>query len=509
MDFLNLVKNELDNEKCYSENGAIQYQTSGKKLLDMFFNITTYRNMETSKIINDFINVYAENPELAIKFLFYVGDIRQGLGERRFFQTILNWLGNSHLGITKNIVKYIGEYNRYDSLLFLLDTKSEVYALEEIKEQLALDLNNVDQNKSISLLAKWLPSINTSSKLSVKQAKKIAKYLHLSEKDYRLILSKLRKYLDVVEKKMSNNDWSKIDYTKVPSKANLLYKNCFLKHDANRLKEYIDNLANGKTTINSSVCFPHDIVHKYCQNLEYKYGQLDSSGISLKFDQVIESMWSNLKNTVNSNKSNNILVVRDGSGSMCDKVDNKSSVTAKDVATALSIYFSERQSGQFKNKFITFSNKPKILDMSKLTTLKDKLEFCYRYDECENTDIEKTCKLVLDTAIKNNLKQEEIPNLLIISDMEFDSAVEDSNNTVFEELNSQFKAHGYTLPKIIFWKVTGRTNGIPLKQNDNGVILISGFSTSIVNMVLSNELDPYQALLKILLSERYEKITVN
>lgn len=504
MNFINGVKNELNDVRSETENGALQYSTSGRKMLDMFFNITAYRNKSTLSITDDFVKVYSENPQLAIKFLFYIGDIREGIGERRFFQTILTWLGDSHPEIVKNIVKYIGEYNRFDALLSLFNTVSEKIALTQIAIQLKTDLVNLNKEKPISLLAKWLPSINTSSKVSVKQAKKIVKFLHISEKEYRITLSRLRKYLDIVEKKMAKNDWSEIDYTKVPSKANLLYKNCFIKHDAERRNEYIAKLAKGETTINSTTCFPHDIVHKYFT------GSTDGYATNLKYDQVIESMWESLKNTVDPNKANKILVVRDGSGSMVNKIDNKnSSVTAEEVATALSIYFAERQTNSFKNKFITFSDHPEIVDMSKLSSLKDKLELCYHYDDCANTDIEKTLKLVLNVAIHNHLKQEEIPSLLIISDMEFDSAVEDSGNIVlFKEIDKQFKLHGYTLPKIIFWRVTGRTGGIPLKESKNGVILVSGFSTSIVNMILSDELDPYKALLKVLLSERYSKINI-
>ena len=509
MDFLTKVKENLDTELTTTENGALQYNTSNSKLLDMHFNVSGYRKCSISEIINDFTKVYAENPELAIKWLFYIGDIRKGLGERRLFQTILNWLGNNDINAVNKFVSYIGEYNRFDALLSLFDTDSEDISLEEIKRQLNLDLEKYENNESISLLAKWLPSINTSSQVRVKQAKKLAKFLNMSEKTYRTTLSKLRTYIDVIEKKMVSNNWELINYSSVPSKANLRYKDVFLKHDAERRKAFITELAEGKTKINSSTCFPHDIVYQYEKNSM-------SNNETVKFDQIYESMWQSLPNTVKD--ANNILVVRDGSGSMTCPINNDTEATVLDVATALSIYFAERQDGPFKNKFITFSSRPKIVDMSKLNSLNKKLNLCNTYDDCSNTNIEKTMMLVLDTAIKNNLKQNEIPTLLIISDMEFDAATDNYCDneqdeekricTLFEHISSKYKVHGYELPKIVFWRVNGSTNGIPLKTNKSGVILVSGYSTSVVNMILSNELDPIKALIKILLSERYTKISL-
>ena len=185
------------------------------------------------------------------------------------------------------------------------------------------------------------------------------------------------------------------------------------------------------------------------------------------------------------------------------------------VATALSIYFSERQSGEFMDKFITFSNRPKFVDLSKCKSLYEKIRTCYAYDECSNTDIEATFDLILKTAVQNNLKQEEIPNLLIVSDMEFDGATtlgwhasESAFTPLFKTIEKKFAAHGYKLPKLIFWNVMSRTGTIPMKENAAGVGLVSGFSTNVVKAVLSDELDPYASIVKILNSPRYEAVAL-
>ena len=187
-----------------------------------------------------------------------------------------------------------------------------------------------------------------------------------------------------------------------------------------------------------------------------------------------------------------IIVVRDGSASMTDTIGN-TSIAALDVATALSIYFSERCEGQFKDNFITFSHRPKLVDLSCCKSLHDKLNLCNTYDEVSDTNIEATFDLILNTAIK-----------------QFNEAVDHSSleNKLFKIINNKFIAAGYNMLKLIFWNVNSQTNTIPLTENENGVILVSGFSPAIVKLVLSNELDPYKALVNELMSERYKEITL-
>lgn len=84
--------------------------------------------------------------------------------------------------------------------------------------------------------------------------------------------------------------------------------------------------------------------------------------------------------------------------------------------------FAEHLKGEFFNKFITFSSRPELIDMSNATCLRDKLEICDAHDDCSNTDLKAVFDLILNTAIDNDLKQKDLPNnILIISDMEFDS----------------------------------------------------------------------------------------
>ncbi|WP_300924632.1 DUF2828 family protein [uncultured Clostridium sp.] len=500
-----------------TENGAEGYKTTGKALVDFNFKLPSYRNKRnTNNLTLDFAKVWNEDKELAIKYLFYMRDVRQGIGERDTFRTCLKELAATG-ELDSRVFDWIEEYGRLDDLFVFFDTNLESDMVKWVQARLVEDGAKLLSNKPCSLLAKWMPSINTSSAETKALAKKFIEAFGTTKKDYRKTLAKLREHIKVLEKTLCQGDWSTIDYSAVPSNANLKYKDAFLKHDTDRRKAYLESLKNGETKINASVTFPHDIVHKYVTKADwYTY----NDGIK-SYDEALEQMWKALPDYIQGQSS--VMVVRDGSGSMFSSVGN-TNVTAMDVADALSIYFSERSSGAYKNKFITFSEHPTFVDLSKLSTLHDKLKELHKHDECENTNIEGTFDLILDLAVKNHLKQEDIPSLLIISDMEFDDCVtsnmvdnrdylwgsshKKADKKLFDAITEKFNKAGYQLPRVAFWNVNSRTNTIPLTKNKLGVSLVSGFSAAIAKMVLSNELDPYKALVKEITSKRYEQVTL-
>ena len=508
MSFINAMQNTLNDKYniSISENGAIGYRSSGKELLDLNFAVASLRGASEQEIIDKFTKAFFEDKILAMKWLFFARDVRGGLGERRLFRVILKSLIENNPEMVIPVINLIPEYGRYDDLWCLLDNQESAKVVYNIvDEQLIEDLHNMKKNKPISLLAKWMPSINASSEKTKKYAKQIYKTLGLTEREYRQILSRLRKYLDVVETKMSAKNWSEIRYEAVPSKANLIYSNAFLKNDEERRKEYLEKLKKGETKINASTLYPHDIVHKYSGG----YCRLDNK------DATIEALWKALPDTVQG--CGNTIVVADGSYSMTDNIGGNTTVTALDVANALAIYFAEHSSGEFKDKYITFSERPQLVDFSKADSLHDKLQIALTYDECANTNIEKVFDLILTTAIKHNMRQEDMPkNILIISDMEFDSCATSGDSDIwsrnrptqrlFDVIAQRYADAGYQLPRLVFWNVNSRTDTIPVKENELGVALVSGFSVNIVKMVMSNKLDPYECLLETLNSERYAPI---
>ena len=499
MGFIDSIKNELDNETCLTENGAVGFRTTGRKLLDLNFSTASLRNATDEQIVNKFMDAYWENPELAIRWLFYCRDIRGGLGERRTFRVILNHLAQDKPDVVRNVIPLISEFGRWDDLWCLLDTDLKTDVFKVIKAQLDVDRANMRKNTQISLLAKWLPSENASSAETKRYATMIREWYGLSNKDYRKMLSEMRKYLDVVERKMSAKQWSEINYESVPSRANLIYNSAFLRNDEERRREYLNALERGEVKINAGTLFPHDIVHKYVDADWFKRHVL------LPTNSTLESLWNALPDTVQGD--GNTIVVADGSGSMYDTVGGD--VTALDVANALAIYFSERASGEFKDKYITFSSRPQLVDFSNAKTLRDKIQIALGHSEVADTNIEATFDLILRTAVNGNMSQEDMPkNILIISDMEFNAAVgfNEPNETLFATIAKKYAKYGYKLPRLVFWNVNSRTGTIPVKENKLGVALVSGFSVNIVNMVMSDKLDAYECLLDVLNSERYDPI---
>ena len=499
-----IAETAADNSRSVTENGALGHKTTGKALLDLNFGISSFRQKTDKDIEDAFLNAYAEDPALALKYLFFARDVRGGLGERRFFRVAASWLVGHHYDVFKQYLPLVPFYGRWDDLVELFFIKDATKDVEKIiSDQLSSDWKNMKDEKSVSLLAKWLPSVNTSSKETVAKAQEIARRLKMTERQYRKMLSALRGYIEVVETKMSANEWDKIDYEDVPTKANILYKDAFVKHDEERRKKFLEALKKGEVKINATAGFPHDIVHSYyCKDYSLKTG-----------DETLEAMWKALP----TKTTKPILVVCDGSGSMGTRVDPNSSVTAHEIADSLAIYFAERLPEPFKYQYVTFSMNPQYVNLGSDTPLIEKLRIARSHNECANTNIEAVFDMVLDTAKKNNLKQEDIPDILVISDMEFDDCVsadtsdtdfwrvvKSPTKTLFQEIAGKYEAAGYKLPKLIFWNVASRTGTVPVRENDLGCALIGGFSTGNVDMVMSDKLDPYEILVDKLNTARYD-----
>lgn len=399
MDNLKETLNE-DFNKSITENGAVGYRTTGKELLDINFAISSMRNMDKQEIIDKFVKTFYENKLWAIKWLFFARDAREGIGERRLFRICIEYLANAHSDIIKAVLPLIPEYGRWDDLLCLLDTNLEDDVIELLKKQLDEDIDNMNNGKPISLLAKWMPSVNCSSNEKKRLAHIIVSQLNITEKQYRKMLSKLRSYLKVVEVSMSKKEWSEIDYSAVPSRANLIYNNAFLRNDEERRRTYLENLQKGETKINAGVLFPYDIVHKYNKSDSWM------RGIKSADDAALEELWKALPDFVNG--AGNTICVVDGSGSMTSSVGG-TRVTALDVANALAIYFSERSSGQFKDNYITFSMNPQLVNFSNAKSLREKIEIALNYSGVANTDIEAVFDLILETAVNKKMTQDELP----------------------------------------------------------------------------------------------------
>lgn len=496
--FLNELKNSTN--FGYTENGAIKRNTTHSDLLDMFAMGAAMRSRSDADIILMWRKAFAENPVYALKCLFYIRDVRGGQGERRFFRVCIRDLAIQNTEALLRNIEYIPEFGRYDDLYALIDTPAEDAAFAFIKKQLALDL----QCETPSLLAKWLKSENTSSKESRRLAGRTRQYLGMSHKQYRKTLSTLRTRINVLEKLMSEGRWDEIEFDKIPSRAGMIYRNAFARHDIERAKSeknvttYADFAKDKTTKVNAKVLNPVDIADQIFR----KYKPTETERL------MWDKYWSCLKDYYNGREENGIAVV-DVSGSMTGQPMN--------AAVSMGAYIAERGKGPFANHFITFSGNPQLVKFEGVD-IYDKFVRARSADWGMNTNIEATFDLLLNTALANNCSQEEVPTTIyIFSDMEFDgcatmgSASTDrytygkritagNRDTLFEAIKKKWAAHGYKLPRVIFWNLDARQENIP--AIGEGFSFVSGFSMNMVEQILSGE-DGYSLMMKKLDTERY------
>ena len=505
--FMNLVRSAIESEQpnvSITENGAVGFETTGSKLVDINFALSSMRNMEPEEIWDKFLGAYNENPMLAMVWLFFARDVRNGCGERRTFRIIFERLCNENPDSAIKLLNLIPLYGRWDDVVEIafgkVPCKVRDAAFELLSWRIKSDILSADTWGTISLLAKWLPSSNTSSAESRRRAEELRRTFGWTPKQYRKNLARLRERINVVEQKMSANEWDQINYEGVPSRAAMNYRKAFAKHDPIGYENYLTNVKEGKAKINSGVLFPHDIVHAYGG----RYGA--------RVDSTLEEQWKALPNKVAP--GHDTLVVVDGSGSMGRSIGN-TSIECHDVADALGIYFAERLTGAYRNSFITFSSHPQFISFAEGLSLRGKLNILKQHDDCSNTDIEKTFDLILDVAVSNHLKQEEIPaNILIVSDMEFDALKNQGewphyhtmDQALFVAIRERWEAAGYKVPRLVFWNVCSSTKTIPVTMNEFGVALVSGFSPNIADMVMSGRTDPYDVLKDKLMSEVYNPV---
>ena len=483
---LDLLKKEAN--ITYTENGAVTNKTSGSDCLNLFGTIGALRHADDKEKINRFLLAFAEDADLAMKILFFARDIRMGIGERHTFKTIMRWLAFNHTNSASKNMQYIAEYGRYDDLLAFIDTPCEAEMMKIIKMQLDTDLRSLDENAQVSLLGKWLPSINASSKNTRYEAKKIAKGLVMTNETYRKTLTKLRGKIGIVENNLREQDFS-FNYENLPSKALFKYKNAFAKNDKERYFNFINKSLQGKAKLAADNIMPYELVERYLAS---------QHPVSQEQRKIFDATWRAIPDFCSDE---NAIAVVDTSGSMF----GGSEPTPASVAISLGMYFAERNEGPFKNCFIEFSQRPQLIEI-KGRDFVEKLDYVLSFCEIADTNIEAVFDLILNTAVKNKISSDSLPKkIVIISDMEFNYCAQNAEISNFENAKRKFEEQGYQLPQLVFWNVSSRHGQQPVTVNDRGVALVSGASPNIFAMV-AGELSPYQCMLDVIESERYAKI---
>lgn len=493
---LEYIKNEAN--MTLTENGAVTLESTESECLDLFATIGALRRESDEEIVTRFIRAYSENADTAMKLLFYARDIRGGLGERRVFRVIMNWLADHEpKSVLKNL-EYVSEFGRFDDLLSFFGTKCEKAMLQVIKAQLKQDIDALENDGEVSLLAKWLPSVNASNADTVKQAKAIAKYLKMSDAEYRKTLVSLRSRIRIIENNLREKDYS-FDYDKQCSRAMHKYRKAFSRNDGKRYSEFLNAVEHGSAVLHADNVSPYELVEPYLTEHWYGDRHCFMKSISEEEKLSLNATWDSLPDF---GSDDNALAVIDTSGSMY--FDGKPMPAA--VALSLGLYFAEHNKGYFKNNFIEFSERPQLIEL-KGETFADKLRYACSFNEIGNTNIEAVFDLVLRAAVNNSVPQSEFPSkLIIISDMEFDRCVENATLSNFKNAERKYSEKGYKLPEVVFWNVASRNRQQPVKKNEQGVALVSGATPRIFSMVAGNNLSPYTFMLEVIGSERYSKI---
>lgn len=493
---LNLLKRESN--MTHTENGAVTYESTGSECLDLFGTIGALHNAEDREILSRFLRAFTESPDLATKMLFYARDIRGGLGERRVFRVVLRWLAYNEPETVRKNLEYIAEYGRYDDLLSLMGTPVEEEMFTLVKRQLTEDLAAMEEGRAVSLLAKWLPSVNASNAETCTAGKRMAKALGYSEAGYRKALSALRARIRILENDLREKNYT-FDYAKQPSRAMFQYRKAFLRNDKERYQSYLQDVNSGKAVLHAGNVSPYELVESYLTLPIWHTNKSYMKNISLEEKEILNATWASLPDF---GSDEDAIAVVDTSGSM---YYNSRPLPAA-VALSLGLYFEEHNKGAFRNHFIEFSAHPKFIQI-KGETFADRLRYAASFSQVANTDLEAVFDLILKAAVKNRLPQTELPaKLVILSDMEFDACVDGASETNFESAKRKFAAHGYALPQVVFWNVASRHRQQPVQQNEQGVVLVSGVTPRIFSMIAGGKTSPYEFMMEVLTSERYARI---
>ena len=497
--FMNGLKSEYNYTR--TENGAVTYKSTLNGLMDLFALGGAYRTRSEDEVITLFEKAFAEDAVHALKCLFYLRDVRGGQGERRFFRVVTKWLATKHTDAMRRNLKYVPEFGRWDDWYAFVGTSLEQAAFTIMREQYELDL----RSRTPSLLAKWLKSENTSSAESCALAIKTRNFFHETPREYRKNLSKLRERIRVLERLMSQGRWDEIEFDKIPSRAGMIYKNAFAKHDIDRMRSgwatqsYEDFAKDKNTKVNAKALYPYEVVKEAMAFGGWGYGYSRGKNQTDTNRQMINKYWENLADYFKGCTFNGICVA-DTSGSMYGD--------PLAVALSIAMYCAERNRGPFANTFFTFSDRPTLVEIEGKDFV-DKIKRMSNANWGMSTNVEAVFDKMLDVAKRNHCRQSDIPrSVIIISDMEFNACVRANgynynmpNETLFESIERRWNAAGYKMPNLVFWNVQARQNNIPMRVNGH-VSYVSGMSPVIFEQVLKGK-TAYDLMFDKFDSERY------
>lgn len=468
---------EKGTNQTLTENGAVTNASSLNPLLD-FFSLAGAMRGNPQAAARLFEKAYLTDKVTAIRTLFYLRDVRGGQGERDVFVECFRKLNDTDQAVATKMLKHIPEYGRWDEVLQVV-TDNRQYAVELIRAQLEADEKAMSEGKAVSLMAKWLPSENTSSKKTQSLAHFLAKSLGLKPSQYRRKVVALRKYIKLLEQKMSANQWGEVDYSKIPSQAGRKHVKAFRRHDESRYDSFLEKAKSGEAKMNANTLYTYEVFDTVRE---------DSA--------AADAMWANLPDYTNGTDA---LVLADVSGSMTGR--------PMSVSVSLALYFAERNKGTFANKFMTFSEQPQVVSVIG-ESLRQKLSMIENQEWGYNTNLERAFDTILAAAVASGQGNDGMPKVLyVISDMEFDQACANPNASIFDNAKANFQANGLELPHVVFWNVAAHQVQTPATKFDNRVTLISGLSQSTFKYAVEGK-TPEELMGEVVNSERYASIVL-
>ena len=502
---MNSFIDNLKKETNYTltENNAITHKSTLDAVYDLFAMGGAYRSRSDDDCILLFKKAFEQDETLALKCLFYLRDIRGGQGERRFFRVCMNWLAREYPEAAFRNLDNIPEYGRWDDLYCIFGTKLENDALDMFATQLNKDLVSLREsdNEGVSLLGKWLKSENASAYETKQLGNRTREYLGYSHRKYRKILSALRSRINIVEKLMSEGQWDKIDFAKIPSKAGLIYRNAFAHNDLTK-ERYAEFMDSKETKVNAATLYPYEIVNKVTDKIDWD----EKLHLDKTERDTLNKYWENQIDYLNG-KSCKAMCVVDTSGSMTSKYGT--SVKPIDVAISLGMYCAERIGEPFTNYFISFSSIPQWIEIEGVDFC-DKVRRIYKQNLCQDTDLKAVFNMLKNMYLSGKVEAEDMPEqLIVISDMEINSGSSwrDSYRmrTEMEAIHDEWAAAGLKMPKLYYWNVSARQNNVLDDPENPDVTFVSGCSPIIFQSVLEGK-SSYELMMDKLNSSRYSNV---
>lgn len=490
------LREAVHNEAKWTEtwNGCDTLATTDSACLDMFGRAGAMRaaSEEDKEIL--FSRAFAEDKDIAVKLLFYTRDIRGGYGEKDTFKTMIRHLASIN---TESVVKNmwaILEFGCAKDLYSLIGTPAEDAMWGFMKYQFEIDMSNMSKGKSISLLAKWIATPDSKSEKTRALGKLTAKKLGYSFKtmrEYKTALRALRQYLDLPEAKMCAGKWDEIEYSKCASRFLFKNRKAIARNDAERWEAFNKKVDAGEEKMNMGAVTPCDIIY----------------GMRYNYTSDLETMWKSLPDVCKGNA----MIMCDTSGSMTYGYNNRSKIQPIDVAFGLAMYFAQRNKGDLKNLMMNFSDRPMFIELD-AATLKDNYNIAMHAPvNYSSTNLEGAFDLLLNTCVKGNVPQADMPDaIVIVSDMQIDcvDGVDRNNNMPFYDvMKKRYNEAGYEMPQVVFWNVNAMNPTFHAARSTRGVSMVSGFSTNIFKQVMDNiGTTPYELMMAVVNDERYKDI---